>query len=285
MFIVGAIFHSLGTLYHAARPRERRTFLRNILDFARPLNRTDADRIYFNAKKGLYEHYTEKMIIATRPMFRIRRFIDRNSTFTDHAILDEALAQGKGVILVTAHWGAVELVPALLYTHGYPISIILETTTPQLARSLTRNIGDSDVELIIESAGARVLKAGLDALKRGRILMTQVDEVDAWRKRKTTTIQMFNRPMYFDHMLDFISQRTDAPAVGIYGRRLRNRKYQFIAEAIHSQGDHPKIAERAYQQWEQFVLSEPHQWYQWKKWRAMLPEHHGTADPGCQDIS
>jgi len=256
--------------YHVFHIAERRKYLQNILNFAKPLSRSDADDIYFRAKKGLYEHYFEKMLVATRPLFRIRNYIDKRSTFENKSILDTALAQGKGVILVTAHFGAVELIPALLYTHNYPVSIVMETTTPLLARSLNKIIKKTNVELIIESEGARVLKSCLDALKRGRVLMTQVDEVDTWRRRKTNTIQIFNQTLYFDHMLDFISQRTTAPAVGVYGRRLPGRRYKFIVEHIQHDSEHTKIAHSSYLQWERYVLEHPEQWYQWKKWDAML---------------
>jgi KDO2-lipid IV(A) lauroyltransferase len=270
LVIMGYLFHFVGTMYHVFHIDERRKYLKNILNFAKPLSRTDADEIYFRAKKGLYEHYLEKMLVATRPLFKIRKYIDQRSVFINKELLDKALAKGKGVILVTAHFGAVELIPALLYTHNYPVSIVMETTTPLLARSLNRIIQKTNVELIIESAGARVLNSCLDALKRGRILMTQVDEVDTWRRRKSNTIQIFNQTLFFDHMLDFISQRTTAPAVGVYGRRLPGRKYQFTVEEILHDIDHTKIAHTSYLQWERFVLEHPDQWYQWKKWDAMI---------------
>ena len=272
LIVAGWIFHCIGTLYHLVFEHERKHILRNILDFARPLRRKDVDRIFFGAKQGLYEHYLEKMIVATRPRYRIKRFIRERSRFLNHEILKDAYEQGDGVILVTAHWGAVELIPALLYLHEYPVSIVLETSTPKLAKTLARLISGSNVELIIESAGSQVLKSSLEALKRGRILMTQLDEVDVWKRRKGSTISLFNRSLYFDHMLDFVSSRTGAPAVGIFGRRLPGRRYEFQAEEINPEGNRSKIARKSLELWERYLIDHPDQWYQWKKWHAMIPE-------------
>ncbi len=46
-------------------------------------------------------------------------------------LLHKALEKGKGCILVTAHWGAVEFIPWVLHTQGIPTSIILECATAQ----------------------------------------------------------------------------------------------------------------------------------------------------------
>jgi lauroyl/myristoyl acyltransferase len=49
---------------------------------------------------------------------------------------------GKGCILVTAHWGAVEFIPWVLHASNVPTSVILECATARLARSLlfTRSV-------------------------------------------------------------------------------------------------------------------------------------------------
>ncbi|MBN2874243.1 MAG: lysophospholipid acyltransferase family protein [Spirochaetales bacterium] len=268
----GAVVHGLGWLYHALHDVERRTIRRNIVNFARPLGLLTPYDLFSRARSGLYEHYFEKMLVASKSRSYLSRYVRKRAVFEREAVLAEALNRGKGVVMVTAHWGAVELLPVLLKLRGYPVSVILETSTPLLASTLQRLAAGSDVELIIESAGTAVLKAALDALGRGRILITQCDEVDAWRRRKSRTIRLFDRDLYFDHVIDFIADKTDAAVVGVYCRRLASRRYRFIAEPIALNGKGSGAATKSLRLWERYVRETPEQWYQWKKWRAMVPE-------------
>lgn len=269
--VSAAAMHMLGWLYHFFNRAERLTIQRNVADFARPLGIRSTFELSGLARQGMYEHYFEKMLVASKPRSYIERYVRKRAVFHHEEILKEALARGKGVVMVTAHWGAIELLPVLLRLRGYPVSVILETSTPLLASTLERLAAGSDVELIIESNGARVLESALSALSRGRILMTQCDEVDTWRRRKGRTIQLFGRDLYFDHTIDFIANRTDAAVVGLFCRRLASRRYRFTAEPIALSGKNANVAVKSLVLWERYVREAPEQWYQWKKWAQMLP--------------
>lgn len=269
--VSAAVMHGLGWLYHFFNRAERLAIQRNVADFARPLGIRSTFELSGLARQGMYEHYFEKMLVASKPRSYIERYVRKRAVFHHEEILKEALARGKGVVMVTAHWGAIELLPVLLRLRGYPVSVILETSTPLLASTLERLAAGSDVELIIESNGARVLESALSALSRGRILMTQCDEVDTWRRRKGRTIQLFGRDLYFDHTIDFIANRTDAAVVGLFCRRLASRRYRFTAEPIALSGKNANVAVKSLVLWERYVREAPEQWYQWKKWSRMLP--------------
>lgn len=270
--VAGALIHALGWLYHSFNAPEVRQIRANIEHFSGPLGLRDTVTLFNKAREGIYEHYFEKLLIASKPRSYLERYVTRRAVFRKERALREALERGKGVIVVTAHWGAVELVPVLLKLRGYPVSVILETSTPLLARTLRRLAAGSDIELIIESQGASVLKAALDALSRGRILITQVDEVDAWRRRKSRVIRLFERNLYFDHVIDFLTDKTDASVVGLYSRRIGNRRYRFVAEPIALSGKGSGAATKSLALWERYLRESPEQWFQWKKWRAMVPD-------------
>jgi len=267
-----ALFQAIGWVYHALNERERTTFRRNIADFAKPLGLGDSYGLFEKARAGLYEHYFEKMLVASKPRSYLERYVTKRSVFHRSGILENAYRRGKGVVMVTAHWGAIELLPVLLKLRGYPVSVVLETSTPLLADTLKRLAAGSDIELIIGSAGSRVLESVLSSLARGRVLITQCDEVDAWRRRKNRTIRLFGRDLYFDHMIDFIADRTDAAVVGLFCRRLAFRRSRFTAEPITLSGKGSGAAIKSMALWERYMREAPEQWYQWRKWRAMLPE-------------
>jgi len=269
--VSAAVMHGIGWLYHVFNGVERRTIRRNVADFARPLGIRDTFELSELARQGMYEHYFEKMLVASKPRSYIERYVRKRAVFHHEGILKDALARGKGVVMVTAHWGAIELLPVLLRLRGYPVSVILETSTPLLASTLERLVAGSDVELIIGSVGTRVLQSALAALERGRILITQCDEVDTWRRRKGRTIRLFGRDLYFDHAIDFIANRTDASVVGLFCKRLASRRYRFTAEPIAFSGKGADAATKSLVLWERYVKESPEQWYQWKKWAEMLP--------------
>ncbi len=265
-----ALVTALAWLYHLFDAGERQAFRRGFYCFSRDRDRSERIRLYRKAREGLYEHYFEKMLVAAKPRDYLERYLRRRASFVNEESLREAHERGKGVLLVTAHWGAIELLPALLCLRGYPVTVILETSTTLLARALAEHARRYDVELLIASEGTRVLDAALGALRRGRVLVTQCDEVDAWRRRRGRTVRLFDRDLFFDHTIDFIADRTDSAVVGVFCRRLGARRYRFIAEPIALEGKGSEAAIKSLRLWERYVIESPEQWYQWKKWPDML---------------
>lgn len=256
-----------GSLYFAAKLTERLGLLSNVADLLGPGERTE--KVKAGVLEHLSEHYFEKLLVANKQPEFIRDFLAERMETVSMKALDESLSLGRGVLAVTAHWGAVELIPAFLANRGYPLTVILETRTARLRHALERKAEESGVELLIASRGDSVLNGIFDALKRGRILLTQVDEVDAWRRRKSRTIRLFDKRLFFDHSLDLIAKRSLAPAVGLYCERKKGLRYRFCCEELAMDPLSVDVAARALSMWESYVKQSPEQWYQWGKWQAM----------------
>ena len=259
-----------GSLYFALNSRERRRIEDSVSDLLGPGERAEA------AKRKVFghilEHYFEKLLVANRSRGFLDGFVRRRVAAHGLESLDAALERGKGAIAVTAHWGAVELIPPFLVSRGYPVSVVLEARTKRLRAALERLIVGRDVELIIGSRGDRVLERIFSSLERGRVLVTQVDEPDAWRKRRTRTIRLFGRSLFFDHSLDFIAKRSGAPSVGVFCRRSEALHYDLSCEEIALDPANADVSIRALRLWERRTIEEPEQWYQWKKWMDMKVE-------------
>lgn len=256
-----------GSIYFAINAGERRRIEKSVGDLLGPGERAEATkRAVF---RQILEHYFEKLLVANRSRAFVDEFIRGRVQVGDLAALDRALAGGRGAIAVTTHWGAVELIPPILAGRGYPISVVLEAKTPRLRASLERLAAGRDVELIIASRGDRVLERILSSLARGRILVTQVDEVDAWRRRASRTISLFGKSLYFDHSLDFIAKRAAAPALGLSCRREAGFRYSLSCELLAADPSAVDVATASLRFWERRTLEAPEQWYQWNKWDAM----------------
>ncbi|MGA9755423.1 MAG: hypothetical protein WBV23_09810, partial [Desulfobaccales bacterium] len=87
---------------------------------------------------------------------------------------------GKGVILVTGHFGAVEFLPGALALNGYPTSMICRFQTNRLRESMGERAEAVGLHLIDADEGNIILSA-MQALKKGGILITECDEFDEWR--------------------------------------------------------------------------------------------------------
>ena len=259
-----------GMLYFAVNPGERTKIERGIEDLCGPgLRSQEVKKVVF---RNILEHYFEKLLVASRPLEFVRSFVLDRVACANLGDLDEALARGRGAIAVTAHWGAIELIPPALGLRGYPVSIVMETKTPRLREALERAIAGTSVELIIGSRGDRVLSRIFDALARGRVLVTQVDEVDAWRRRPSRTISILGNKLFFDHSLDFIAKRSRAPTVGLSCRRLGGLRYALRCRILAPDPELTNVAEKALRAWEELLLEAPEQWYEWSKWELMKAE-------------
>jgi Kdo2-lipid IVA lauroyltransferase/acyltransferase len=256
-----------GDLYFAVNRGERELIERNIDDALGPGDKAEeAKRSVF---RNILEHYFEKLLVANRPIGFVKRFVSERVACAGLETLDVALARGRGVLAATAHLGAVELIPPALALRGYPVAVVLETRTPRLRTALERAAAGSDVRLIIASRGDKVLSLIFEALAEGRILVTQVDEVNAWRRRRSRTIRLFGNSLFYDHSLDFIAKRSGSPCVGVFCRRSAGLRYALDCEPIALDPASADVAERALRLWERKLLETPEQWYEWAKWRLM----------------
>jgi lauroyl/myristoyl acyltransferase len=256
-----------GSIYYAINTGERKRIEQNVGDLLGPGEKAEATKRRVFGQ--ILEHYFEKLLVANRSRAFVEDFVRSRVRVDGLDALDLALEGGRGAIAVTTHWGAVELIPPVLAERGYPLSVVLEAKTPRLRAALERVVVGRDVELIIASRGDRVLERIFSSLARGRILVTQADEVDAWRRRPSKTIKLFGKSLYFDHSLDFIAKRAQAPAVGLACRREESFHYCLSCELLAADPSTVDVATASLRFWERRTLEAPEQWYQWNKWEAM----------------
>lgn len=256
-----------GTLWFSLNARERRRIEDNIVDMLGPGERADSVKRQIAAQMA--EHYFEKILVANRPLPFMRSFVRERVSVSGLASLDVALSAGHGAIAVTTHWGAVELIPVVLAERGYPLTVVMEARTPWLRRKLERLVAGQDVELLIASRGDRVLEGIFAALGRGRLLVTQADEVDAWRRRPSRTIRLFGQSLFFDHSIDFLAKRALSPAVALSCSRAAGLRYSLVCESLAPDPLAVNVALKALEHWERLTLAAPEQWYQWAKWLSM----------------
>jgi KDO2-lipid IV(A) lauroyltransferase len=275
----------IGYLYYLINRNEKRLIEQNVCEVLHSQGIRNVRKVIRQTFKGIFTHYFEKMFSVYGDYFIVRSFLDTHLNVNGAHLLIRALERGRGCILVTAHWGAVEFMPWVLHTQELPISVIMEYATLQQAKSLHKKIGYANIELITAQDGENVFRRSIQSLKANRILMTQCDEVDAWRRRRTQTISLFGKELYFDSTIDVLSHRSGAPVVAAFLKRTSGNRYTLILEDVSVHRTPKSNAHDCLSLLEKYVSQYPEQWYQWKKWGAMkVVEPRRVQHPKVQEV-
>lgn len=211
---------------------------------------------------GIFEHYLEKLLLGHRNFAKMHKFLANKLTVKNRDVLDRAVAQGKGGILVTGHFGAVEFLPLALSLSGYKIAMIVKFKTDALRKASMKKAAEVDV-ILIDAEQDKVIFKALDAIKQGRFLITECDEFSQWIRHKNNKVSVFGNTVSRDKTLDFLYRRAKVPAMlGLMKRQ--NGGYTLSMTSLANGSEKVSIAKKAWDCLEEHIMAAPYQWYQWK---------------------
>jgi Kdo2-lipid IVA lauroyltransferase/acyltransferase len=269
----------LGRLYYYLNRKERNLINKTItFVLGKSLTRKELRRARSDTFKGIFDHYHEKLYLAYTPFKKIRKFFAKKMQFEGEAALQEALVQGKGAILATGHFGAVEFLPAALALKGYKVAIICRFQTSRLRDSLVERAKQVDLEVIDSDKGNCLLTA-IKALKQGRIIITESDEFDEWRAKDDHQISFLGARLDYDRALDVLSKRSGSPVVSALVSRTGKGYTLHLTAVPQQQPAGMKIGEQCLEILEEMCEALPTQWYQWKKFGKMISPQLAFAVP------
>ena len=263
--------NQVGRMYYFFKYREKaliRATIRHI--FGAALEPRSLKRLIKAAFQGITDHYHEKLFVAYSNFPRLLRFLRNRIQLTGEAELKEILAQGRGIIVVTGHYGAVEFLPGALSVRGYPATMICRFQTNRIRESLHRRAAAVGLQLIDPEDG-NVFVAAIKALKSGRILITEVDEFDEWRPAPGNKVSFLHSHLTTDKTLDILQKRSGAPVVTAFMQRNGRKRYTLNLTPVlnaHSEGE--AAGKACLKILESFIQAAPAHWYQWKKFGQML---------------
>lgn len=208
---------------------------------------------------GIFEHYCEKMINAHKSLVNMITYLNRRVSLSGAEPLRRT--DGQGCILVTGHFGGVEYIPLFLASNGYRPSIILRFKTESLKQALFKKSEAIDLELI-DADSPNVVFRALNAIKKGRILITLCDEIRDWRPSKYERINLFGQPIPKDRTLDILYRRSKAPVYFGLIRRSGGQYELSVQPLADGQAD-LSLSEASWKRIEQCIRQDPDQWYQW----------------------
>jgi KDO2-lipid IV(A) lauroyltransferase len=225
----------------------------------------EKSRITRGALKGTVQHYQEKMLNGFFETARLREFLMSRVSFDGNEdILTEALNEGRGVIIASAHYGALEFLPRYLAVRKYPTVTMVKFKTERLRKILVRRAKEDDLGLIVPGEVKNVLYEASKALARNKILVTQCDESDAWHADEKHTMQFLGERIHPDRTLKVLCKRTGAVLLLGLLQREGKKRYKLLLHRVPCEGDLP-INVRTLKLLENHIYRHPEQWYEWKK--------------------
>lgn len=260
----------LGCIYYALNREERKVIEKAIGTILRGKYRPEEiKRVTELAIKGIFTHYHEKLLNAYANYKWLCSFVFQNIRLRNQELLDAALKKGRGVILVTGHFGAVEFMPATLALRNYPLAMIVRFKTRRLKEASLERTRQHDVQLL-DADSENIMFAALSTLKENKIFITECDEFGAWRahKDRSRSTEFLGVTSPVDRTLDALQKKYQSPVVFALLKRGWNGTYVLEFHDV-TEGKETKqgfsIAERALSILENYIYTYPEQWYQWKQ--------------------
>ncbi len=222
-----------------------------------------ARRVFENLSKNAFE-------LVRSPRINTKN-IDRIVEFENGEILDAAFAKGKGVIIITAHFGNWELMAATLRIKGYPgVTVGRRIYFDKYDRYLNRLRRSKDVNVIYRDESPRKI---LKVLKGNRIVGIVADQdVDSV---EGVFVDFFGMSAYTPAGPAALAKVSGAALIPVFIVRKNGRHTLVIEKPIEldDTGDKDKDVVSNTQKWssvvESYIRRYPEQWvWMHRRWKT-----------------
>jgi Kdo2-lipid IVA lauroyltransferase/acyltransferase len=216
-----------------------------------------------------FQHLGMNLVEGCIFFFRSPSVLLSRLEFTGVEHLDQAAGRSRnGALVLTAHYGNWELLPAFQMLSDFSFSVVVRPLDdPLMDRVVQRFRRRSGVELISKRRGLREI---LEALRRGGVVAILLDQNAS--RSEGVFAPFFGIPASTSKSLAVISLRTGAPVVPMFIRRLPDGRHRVEVEP-----EIPPPADRSVASYtaafnhriEQMIRKAPEQWF-WmhRRWRT-----------------
>lgn len=248
-----------GPLIYALSPRLRNVLSHNIRHVLGP--HADQDRVRALARQACVNiakgHYD---------LFRVDRLnIEQITSLARIEGMERilsALRRGKGVVVVSAHFGNVDVMAQLPLAYGIPVTGAVEHIQPERLFRYLRKIRQRHGVRLIPTD--EPLLGLFRALKRGEIVALPCDRINA---DNTRTVEFFGAPARLPDGPVRVALRTGAALIPAFCRRLADDSLQVRVEPeieLARTGDHEADVAAGMDQvvraMERAIVQHPEQW-------------------------
>lgn len=213
----------VGDIIYLVSPRIRGTIASNVMHvMGAESDDAEIRRVVRGVLRNASKNYLDLIRIPRMKPQQIKRQVTPHSV---HHLVD-ALARGKGVMLVTAHFGSFDMAVQLLAVHSVRTTIPVEALEPERLLdhvvSLRKNKG---LNIIPAKSGA--LQAMIKALRNGEIVLIACDRDVTGEAPKAL---FFGEETRLPDMAVRIALRTGAAIIPVFNIRREDGQYDVYVE-------------------------------------------------------
>ena len=263
----------LGDLFYVLDLRHRREVMANLdLAFGEEKSLAEKRRI----ARGSYRHFGGIFFDFLRLPALSARKIERIVEMRGWENLEEAYGRGKGVLILTAHYGFWELMGVAHGFLGRPMSVIARhLDNPLLERMLHRYRTRSGNTVVYKQ---NAVKEIFRTLRRNEAAGVLIDQNIS--PRQGVFVDFFGVPASTTPILSAVALKSGAPIVPAFTEPLPGGRWRFIYEPaieVRGGGDRSETIRAITQQCtaviERHVRRRPDLWlWMHRRWKARPPE-------------
>ena len=164
--------------------------------------------------RGSSRNFADMLLVPRKSVREIAE--DGVAIEGDWSAVDDALASGKGAILLTGHLGSFDYVGQILGARNYPLTIITARTTARFIFDAVTYLRRSKGVSMVEASPSGIRKA-MQALRRGECVVLASDRDFHLNGRP---VNFFGKPTTLPPGAARIGRETGAPLLPIFGKRL-----------------------------------------------------------------
>jgi KDO2-lipid IV(A) lauroyltransferase len=259
-----------GELYFWLNPKHSDKAVKNFAvvladDPRSPRVRLTARRSFRNYVKSLFDFFRQLSIDPD--LIETDVFIEGS----EH--LDAALTLGKGVLLVTPHFGNWDLAGGLTAARGYPMAVLVDQFPSPFVDRLVR-YGRNRMGMAVVTLDSGSLRRTIQLLRRNVVIGILADRP---QREGGVEVDFFGTPAWFPTGTARFALRTGAPLLlGYVGRRPGDRTFFGAYQPLplppltgDERADIRAITQAVVRAMETLLRQYPDQWYMF---RQMWPD-------------
>jgi phosphatidylinositol dimannoside acyltransferase len=180
-----------------------------------PALANDPARLYW-ATRGVFQHAALNYLDFFRGPLLSDSEMKQGWTIVNQEVYDEAMAQGRGVVLLSGHFGNFEFAASRLGALGYKIIAPVERMRPPQLFELFCKIRQHHNLRVVAADSRDSLREMFDGLKRGEVVTFLVDR---YILGASTEVPFFGEPARMPTGPISLAQKSGSPVLMAYSWR------------------------------------------------------------------
>lgn len=235
----------------------------------------------------VYRHFATAMADTMRLPVILRQGINRFITAQGMHHLDQALAQGQGVLMITGHFGNWELLGAWLAQNGYPLRVVgTPMENPGLDRIVVEMRNQAGYTNIARGAGTREI---IRSLRQGCAIGMLIDQDT---RVQGTFVQFFGHAAHTPTGPVLLAKKFGIPIIPIFMHLQPDLSYHIECEPpldLEDTGDEERDTvvntQKCSDAYERVIRRFPEQWvWMHQRWKTAQKQARkrkaNTSSPG-----